>query len=147
MNDSITFSAGRGGIKVQLQRIARHPFIFFTALTQRIQHLRCEYRVSGIFHFTIRFPYNAGACGYRILSEDEIEVLYMETKKLERNFPYENYPSEFPERKVRLLPISYEHHKTLVFYLQADKDALSERRPPIDIRRVSLSVYPNWRNS
>jgi len=95
-------------------------------------------RIPGIRHIPLyySFPYNAGACGYRILSEDEIEVLYMETKKLERNFPYENYPSEFPERKVRLLPISYEHHKTLVFYLQADKDALSD-----DDRQLILDEY------
>ena len=73
------------------------------------------------------FPYNAGACGYRLKSETEIEVLYMETKKLEPNFPYENYPSEFPQREVRLIPISYEQHKTLVFYLEADVEALDNK--------------------
>ncbi|HSY09500.1 MAG TPA: hypothetical protein VK840_01160 [Candidatus Dormibacteraeota bacterium] len=72
------------------------------------------------------FPYNAGACGYRVKSETEIEVLYMETKEVERDFPYENYPTEFPERRVRLVPISYEQHKTLVFYLEAGKEALSD---------------------
>ena len=72
------------------------------------------------------FQYNAGACGYRVKSETEIEVLYMETKKVERDFPYAGYPSEFPERQVRLLPISYDEHKTLVFYLEAGRDALSD---------------------
>lgn len=72
------------------------------------------------------FPYNAGACGYRVKSDTEIEVLYMETKEVERDFPYENYPSEFPEHRVRLLPISYDHHKTLVFYLEAGEKALNE---------------------
>jgi hypothetical protein len=72
------------------------------------------------------FPYNAGACGYRVKSETEIEVLYMETKQVEKDFPYANYPSEFPERRVCLAPISYEQHKTLVFYLEAEKKALSE---------------------
>jgi hypothetical protein len=70
------------------------------------------------------FPYNAGACGYRVKSETEIEVLYMETKEVERDFPYEGYPSEFPEQRVRLAPISYEQHKTLVFYLEAGVEAL-----------------------
>jgi hypothetical protein len=71
------------------------------------------------------FMHNAGACGYRIKSETEIEVLYMETKKVQRGFPYEHYSSEFPERRVRLVPISYEQHKTLVFYLEAGVEALS----------------------
>jgi hypothetical protein len=72
------------------------------------------------------FQYNAGACAYRVKSETEIEVLYMETKKVGRDFPYADYPSQFPERRVRLAPISYEQHKSLVFYLQADKKALSD---------------------
>jgi hypothetical protein len=50
----------------------------------------------------------------------------METKKLEPGFPYENYPSVFPERRVCLTPISYEQHKTLVFYLEGGKKALSD---------------------
>lgn len=72
------------------------------------------------------FPYNAGACGYRVKSESEIEVLYMETKKVERDFPYADYPAQFPERPVRLAPISYEQHKSLVFHLEAGKEALSD---------------------
>jgi hypothetical protein len=82
------------------------------------------------------FPYNAGACGYKVKSENEIEILYMETKKIEPNFPYENYPSEFPEREVRLLPISYEQHKTLVFYLETDKESLS-----IEDRRLIFEEF------
>jgi hypothetical protein len=82
------------------------------------------------------FPYNAGACGYRVKSETEIEVLYMETKELERDFPYENYPSEFPERRVRLAPISYEQHKILVFYLEAGEKALSD-----EDRRLIIEEY------
>jgi hypothetical protein len=73
------------------------------------------------------FPYNAGACGYRVKSDTEIEVLYMETKSVEQDFPYTNYPSVFPERPVRLVPISYDHHKSLVFYFETDdKNALSD---------------------
>lgn len=72
------------------------------------------------------FPYNAGACGYRVKSETEIEVLYMETKKVERDFPYADYPSQFPERSVRLMSISYEQYKSLVFYLGAGREALSD---------------------
>jgi hypothetical protein len=70
------------------------------------------------------FPYNAGACGYRVKSETEIEVLYMETRKAETDFPYANYPSVFPERQVYLSPISYDQHKTLVYWLQVDNGAL-----------------------
>ena len=62
------------------------------------------------------FPYNAGALGYQIVSDEEIKILYMETKQVEPDFPYENYPREFPETPVALTPISYEEHKTLVYY-------------------------------
>ena len=72
------------------------------------------------------FPYNAGACGYRMKSETEIEVLYMETKMVAVDFPFEHYPSEFPERRVRLAPISYGQHKTLVFCLEAGEGALND---------------------
>jgi len=71
------------------------------------------------------FPYDAGACGYRVKSEIEIEVFYMETKKVERDFPFADYPLQFPERSVRLASISYEQHKSLVFYLEAGVAALS----------------------
>jgi len=67
------------------------------------------------------FPYNAGAVGYRVLSDTEIEILYLETKDVVPDFPYKNYPDEFPETPVSLTPISYEEHKTLVYY-QACED-------------------------
>lgn len=102
-------------------------------------------RVRGVRHLPLYycFPYNAGAVGYQVVSDDEIKILYMETKQVEPNFPYENYPNEFPETAVSLVPISYEEHKTLVYYLacedynlrkdylsQADKDLLKEMSYP-----------------
>lgn len=85
------------------------------------------FQLPGIRHLPLyySFPYNAGACGYRVKSENEIQVLYMETKKLEPDFPYQNYPREFPERRVSLVPLTYEQHKTLVYYLEADKEGLN----------------------
>ena len=89
-------------------------------------------RIAGVRYLPLyySFPYNAGACGYRVKSETEIEVFYMETKKVERNFPYADYPSEFPEHPARLSPITYEQHKALTYYLEAGKEALddSDRR-------------------
>lgn len=66
------------------------------------------------------FVYNAGAVGYQVVSDTEIKILYMETKKVEPDFPYENYPAAFPETPVSLTPISYEDHKTLVYYLACE---------------------------
>jgi hypothetical protein len=63
------------------------------------------------------FRYNAGAVGYQVVSNNEIRILYLETKRVEPDFPYENYPDEFPEMPVSLTPVSYEEHKTLVYYL------------------------------
>lgn len=66
------------------------------------------------------FPYNGGAVGYRVISDEEIKILYLQTKHVEPDFPYENYPNEFPETPVSLTPISYEEHKTLVYYLTCE---------------------------
>ena len=59
-------------------------------------------------------------------SEAQVEVLYMETTKIEPNFPYKDYPSEFTKKDVRILPVSYEQHKTLVYYLEAGDEALND---------------------
>lgn len=84
-------------------------------------------RVEGVrlLPLCFSFTYNGGACGYRVRSDNEIQVLYMETREIEREFPFNNYPSEFPLRKVRLEPLTYEQHKTLVFSIEAGKEALS----------------------
>ncbi len=73
------------------------------------------------------FPYNAGAVGYRVVSDEEIEILYMETKHVQPDFPYANYPNEFPETPVSLIPISYEEHKTLVYYLTCEDYNLQKK--------------------
>ena len=71
------------------------------------------------------FVYNAGAVGYQVVSNSEINILYMETKTVEPDFPYPNYPDEFPETPVSLIPISYEEHKTLVYYLACEDENLT----------------------
>lgn len=70
-------------------------------------------RVAGVRHLPLYycFPYNAGAVGYRVKSDTEIEILYMETKEVMPHFPYEDYPDEFPEVRVSLMPISYDDTK------------------------------------
>src|SRR5688572_18448505 len=42
-------------------------------------------QISGIRSLPLYYPfrYDGGACGYRVKSEEEIEVFYMETKKVE----------------------------------------------------------------
>jgi hypothetical protein len=86
------------------------------------------FQIPGIRYLPLyySFPYNAGACGYQVKSETQIEVLYMETKVVAPKFPYDNYPSEFPKRDVRILQLSYEQYKTLVYFLEADDAPLSE---------------------
>lgn len=73
------------------------------------------------------FPYNGGAVGYRVVSDKEIKILYLETKQVETDFPYEDYPIEFPETPVSLTPISYEEHKTLVYYLTCEDYNLQKK--------------------
>src|SRR5262245_19110586 len=63
-------------------------------------------QVPGVRHLPLYycFPYNAGAVGYQVVSDNEIKILYMETKQVEPNFPYANYPNEFSETTVSLVP-------------------------------------------
>jgi hypothetical protein len=49
----------------------------------------------------------------------------METKHVQPDFPYANYPNEFPKTPVSLTPISYEEHKTLVYCLTCEDYNLS----------------------
>jgi len=89
------------------------------------------------------FPYNAGGVGYRIVSDEEIEILYMETNRVERDFPYENYPDTFPETPVALVPVSYEEHKTLVYNLACeDYRVESEYLCEADRDFLKQSGYP-----
>ena len=88
------------------------------------------------------FVYNAGAVGYRVVSDDEIQILYMETKRVEPDFPYENYPGEFPEVPVSLTPISYEDHKTLVYYLECEDYGLKKHLSEADKTFLKETHYP-----
>lgn len=89
------------------------------------------------------FPYNAGAVGYQVVSNSEIKILYMETKQVEPDFPYENYPNEFPETPVSLTPISYEDHKTLVYYLTLEDYNLQRKHLSEDDRAFLKQIgYP-----
>lgn len=89
------------------------------------------------------FPYNAGAVGYRVVSDTEIEILYMETKEVMHDFPYENYPHEFPEMPVSLTPISYEEQKTLVYYMECEDYNLTRKHFSKEDRAfLKQSGYP-----
>jgi hypothetical protein len=89
------------------------------------------------------FPYNGGGVGYRIVSDEEIEILSMETNRVERDFPYENYPDTFPETPISLAPISYEEHKTLVYYLYCQDNYLEEEcLSDKDRQFIEQSGYP-----
>lgn len=88
------------------------------------------------------FPYNAGAVGYRVVSDEEIKILYMETKHVQPDFPYENYPNEFPETPVSLTPISYDEHKTLVYYLTCEDYNLHEYFSKEDRAFLKQTDYP-----
>jgi len=88
------------------------------------------------------FPYNAGAVGYRVISDEEIKILYMETKHVQPDFPYENYPNEFPETPVSLTAITYEEHKTLVYYLTCEDYNLRKYLSKEDRAFLKQTGYP-----
>ena len=88
------------------------------------------------------FPYNAGAVGYQVVSDEEIKILYMETKDVQPDFPYENYPDEFSETPVSLIPISYEEHKTLVYYLTCEDYNLNKYVSKEDRAFLKQTGYP-----
>jgi hypothetical protein len=89
------------------------------------------------------FPYNAGAVGYRVVSDNEVKILYMETRDVQPDFPYEGYPDEFPQTPVSLIPISYEEHKTLVYFLTCeDYNLMDKHLSKQDRAFLKQSGYP-----
>jgi hypothetical protein len=102
-------------------------------------------RVRGVRYLPLYycFPYNAGAVGYRVVSDQEIKILYLETKRVEPDFPYKNYPNEFPETAISLVPISYEEHKTLVYYLTCEDHHLLKKYFSAEDRKfIKQTGYP-----
>ncbi len=88
------------------------------------------------------FPYNAGDLGYRMISEDQIEILHLTPKRTEPNFPYPNYPDHFSETSVKLVPITYEEHKTLVHYLTYEQHFLKSFLSETDRNFIKENAYP-----
>lgn len=88
------------------------------------------------------FPYNAGAMSYRVVSDDEIQILFMETNHVEHDFPYENYPNEFPAVPVSLVPISNEENGILTRSVLTDDWFDIESLPKSDRQFLRQSCYP-----
>jgi hypothetical protein len=89
------------------------------------------------------FPYNTSDIGYKVVSDTEIEILHMRTRRAMPDFPYENYPANFPEVPVSLVPVTYEEHKTLIYYMALEdhfmeRDYLNEA----DKRFIESIGYP-----
>jgi hypothetical protein len=51
----------------------------------------------GIAPLLYSFRYNAGACGYRVVSDKKVEVLYLETEKVIRIVLSRAIPMYFPK--------------------------------------------------
>ena len=66
----------------------------------------------------------------------------METREVQPDFPYENYPNQFPETPVALTPISYEEHKTLVYYLTCEDYNLHKYLSQEDRAFLKQTGYP-----
>lgn len=88
------------------------------------------------------FPYNGGAVGYSVVSDEEIVVHYMQTKKAEEGFPFEEFPSVFPRIPVRLEELEYEDQKILAFNYFVSQPQSGLVLAPDDKRRLKDLNYP-----
>lgn len=60
------------------------------------------------------FRFDGAQCGYRVVNEHRITLL-TEPGRLCDDFPYANYPREFPRIRVRTSPLQYEDAKLMLF--------------------------------
>lgn len=89
------------------------------------------------------YPMMNNACdfAYRVVSDDEI-VVHLISDGPHEDFPYEGFPEELPEQRVRLERLSYDDQKTLVYAFTA-RDCLSEEAISMRDRRfLKDSGYP-----
>jgi len=89
------------------------------------------------------YPLFNNACefAYEVVDDNEIKV-HLVSDRVQEDFPFEHFPEELPERRVRLEPLSYDDQKTLVYAFTA-RDCLSkEAISSADRKFVASSGYP-----
>ena len=101
-------------------------------------------RIPGISRLPLcfGFAYNASAVAYRMESDLAVKLLYVEDTSCLDGYPYDPYPSQFEQVKVRLYPLSYEQHKLLVYYMSLADSSSEELLSDEDATWLQQVHYP-----
>jgi hypothetical protein len=109
-----------------------------------------------LFHELDRLPlYYCWRCcasglSYRFVAPDKLEILRNDGNPQGDDFPYRNFPAEFPRKAVSVVPIPYETAKLLTLEQEVDRKWLSEA----DQRTLSEQLpllrhggFADWRSN
>lgn len=99
--------------------------------------------VQGHRWLPLYYPLFNNACdfAYQIHSDHEIEI-HLVSEGPEKDFPYEDYPTQLPEHPVYVKPISYDQEKTLVYFFNAEFESSKGALSNTDLEFVSGLGYP-----
>jgi hypothetical protein len=86
--------------------------------------------------------YNCCDIVYRVISDDEIEIVSNVQDHWDPTFPYEGYPAQFERVPIVAEPLSYEDYKTTVFAHTVDRGPSVRRVSDADARRLRDLGYP-----
>jgi hypothetical protein len=89
------------------------------------------------------YPFFNNACefAYEVLNDNEIHV-HLVSRKVEDRFPYPGFPNDLAQHSVRLLPLSYEEQKTLVYAFNARGGLCEDALSDADRQFLGDSGYP-----
>lgn len=116
----------RGSACIPVEGVGRHKHSFGGTLSRPVIPPGCSVpchllytidtedpmfpvRIDGVRYLPLIYcqQYNAAAISYRVEGESII-VDWIESLDWDKDFPYENYPSEFPRRDIVLRPVDLE---------------------------------------
>lgn len=85
--------------------------------------------VPGVRHLPLYygFHYDAAGLGYRVVSDQRIEILYQERDVYCADFPFDNFVAEFPQVPVSLEAIDSQDYRLLQRYIEIESQEYGVR--------------------
>lgn len=100
-------------VNPSLKKFKFHCLYLFDQTDSRMPNLLPDRK-----YLPLYYPIYNNACdfAYEVLSDEEIHVHKISEKTPLKSFPYKDFPEVLPKRTVDIDALSYEEHKTLVYF-------------------------------